>query len=109
MKTDSNCASNDSATKDPATNDLPPFNLADADPDLLIDTNTAAIFLGCSPRYLRKSRVTGELFGKPAPKFIKRGRKVDYTIRELRKCRDQAQEYENTAQYPSTAKGKKET
>ena len=70
-----------------------------------LDTFEAAAFIGCSPYTLRMSRVTGKLFGKPAPKYIKRGKKVDYTPKELKKCNDQFPEYENTAQAKADQEG----
>jgi len=66
----------------------------------------AAAFINVSPRTLRKSRVTGKLLGKPAPKFRKRGRKVDTAREELEKFNAQFSEYENTAQYESKDKDK---
>lgn len=44
-----------------------------------ISTEGAALLLATTPEVLRKSRVTGELFGRPAPTHLKIGvRKVLY-------------------------------
>jgi len=64
----------------------------------------ASALLNVAERTLRKSRVTGVLLGKPAPKFRKRGRKVDTAREELEKFNAQFSEYENTAQYESKDK-----
>ncbi len=64
----------------------------------LIDEKKAAKILDCAPSTLRKSRVTGVLFGKPAPPYVKRGRKVDYNVPTLHKFNAQFHEQENTAQ-----------
>lgn len=58
----------------------------------------AAAFLNVSPFTLRKSRTTGVLLGKPAPKHRKRGRKVDTSRAECEKYNAQFPEFENTAQ-----------
>ena len=58
----------------------------------------AAAFLNISKITLRKSRVTGVLLGKPAPKFRKRNRKVDTAREECEKFNAQFSEFENTAQ-----------
>ena len=61
-------------------------------------TLEAAITLGCSPATLRMSRVTGTLLSKAAPRFVKRGRKVDYKREELEKFIAQFPDCDNTAQ-----------
>lgn len=43
----------------------------------------AAAFLGTTPSTLRKSRVTGMLWGSPTPQFLKYGRVVRYRVSDL--------------------------
>lgn len=43
----------------------------------------AAHILGCHDDTLRKSRSTGYLFGVPAPRHIKTGHTVKYTLKDL--------------------------
>ena len=58
----------------------------------------ASAFLNVAEPTLRKSRVTGVLLGFPAPKFRKRGRKVDTSRVECEKFNAQFSEYQNTSQ-----------
>jgi len=63
-----------------------------------IDTVEAAAALFTTPGALRTSRTTGTLFGRPTPRYIKRGGKVGYKGETLEKFNNQFQEQENTAQ-----------
>ncbi len=63
-----------------------------------IDTVEAAALLFTTPGSLRTSRVTGLLFGKPTPKFVKRGGKVGYKGKTLCEFNAQFVEQANTAQ-----------
>ena len=65
-------------------------------PDLL-DNNEAAELVQCSPNYMRLSRHTGQLFGVPAPAFLKMGRKVRYRRETLLSWLAQFDEKPNTA------------
>lgn len=49
----------------------------------LHDDSTAAPIIGTTPATLRKSRTTGELWGCPAPQFLKFGRTVRYRAEDL--------------------------
>jgi len=63
----------------------------------LLEHLEAARFVGAAPNNLKQSRVTGILFGKPAPHFEKRGRKVLYRKSTLEKFNSQFSEQANTA------------
>src|SRR5690554_7517671 len=50
----------------------------------LIELPEAAVFphlIAAQPSTARKARVTGVLLGRPAPRFVKRGRSVRYRLR----------------------------
>ena len=52
----------------------------------LIELPEAAVFPHLIPAALstgRKSRVTGKLLGKPAPRYVKRGRSVRYRLSDV--------------------------
>ncbi|BBN60267.1 helix-turn-helix domain-containing protein [Hydrogenovibrio marinus] len=51
--------------------------------DGFLTSKEAAEFLGCAEITLRAARVSGVLFGLPAPAFKKLGRRVYYSIEEL--------------------------
>lgn len=68
-----------------------------------IDTVEAAALLYTTPGSLRTSRVTGVLFGKPTPKFIKRGGKVGYKRETLDAFNAQFHEQANTTQNVAAA------
>jgi len=63
-----------------------------------IDTVKAAALLNTTPGALRTSRSTGILFGKPTPKYVKRGGKVEYISKTLCEFNSQFIEQENTSQ-----------
>ena len=66
-------------------------------------TTQAADFLGCASSTVKKSRVTGQLFGSPAPKFMKLNRRVVYTHADLEAWLDQFHTHRNTAEYGGAA------
>ena len=70
-----------------------------------IDMPLAAELLFTTPGSLRTSRSTGTLFGRPTPKYIKRGGKVGYKGETLDKFNAQFHEQSNTTrnQYVDTA------
>lgn len=52
----------------------------------LIELPEAAVFPGlipAQPTTARKARVTGNLLGRPAPRFVKRGRSVRYRLKDV--------------------------
>ena len=67
--------------------------------DFLLSDNEAAKILGAAPASLKQSRYTGDLFGKPAPPFVKMGRSTRYRLSALLEFRDQFPEYRNTSEY----------
>ncbi len=62
-----------------------------------LDTHQAAAEVGCAEYTLRVSRVTGTLFGKPAPKYRKLGRKVVYYREDLLAFLEQFDKQSNTS------------
>ena len=68
-----------------------------------IQTPEAAALLYTTPGTLRTSRTTGSLFGKPTPKFIKRGGKVGYKRETLDTFNAQFHEQSSTAQNAAAA------
>jgi len=68
-----------------------------------ITNDAAARVVGCANNTMRKSRSTGILFGRPAPRFIKRGYRVFYKIPTLKKFNSQFYEQKNTAQSQQVA------
>ena len=52
----------------------------------LIELPEAAIFphlIPAQPATARKARTTGSLLGRPAPRFVKRGRAVRYRLKDV--------------------------
>jgi len=52
----------------------------------LIELPELAVFPGlipAQPTTARKTRITGTLLGRPAPRFIKRGRAVRYRLKDV--------------------------
>lgn len=52
----------------------------------LIELPEAAVFphlIAAQPSTARKARVTGVLLGRPAPRFVKRGRSVRYRLSDV--------------------------
>ncbi|MCY1274450.1 hypothetical protein D9M68_744800 [compost metagenome] len=68
------------------------------DPQTLYIEAQAAKYLGCAPTTLRKARVTGELFGHPAPVFLKMGRAVRYQGAAIAAFLEQFAPARNTAE-----------
>jgi hypothetical protein len=62
------------------------------------DEKQLAAELSISPATIRKSRVTGTLLGKPAPKFLKLGKAVRYTRESIDSFKAQFAEVSNTAE-----------
>jgi hypothetical protein len=62
----------------------------------LLEHLEAARFIGAAPSTLKQSRFTGILFGKPAPPFEKRGRKVLYRKETLEQFNAQFTEQATT-------------
>lgn len=52
----------------------------------IIELPESAVFphlVPCCPQTARKSRITGTLLGRPAPRHFKRGRSVRYKLADL--------------------------
>jgi hypothetical protein len=85
----------------------PIYQHPDADP--LLDEKESADILRTTPGNMKQSRYTGTLFGKPAPKFIKMGRRAKYRRSQLLQFIAQFEEYQSTSEYqaasPSSRKG----
>ncbi|MCE8040783.1 hypothetical protein HOP60_01275 [Halomonas daqingensis] len=67
----------------------------------LIELPEAAVFpdlIPAQPTTARKARVTGNLFGRPAPRFVKRGRSVRYRLKDVLEWLAGGQTYANTAE-----------
>ena len=62
-----------------------------------LDTHSSAAYLGCSSYTLKRSRITGNLLGSPAPAFRKLGRKVVYDVTTLQAWLEQFEPKPNTA------------
>jgi hypothetical protein len=62
------------------------------------DEQGAAKYINTTKITLRHSRVTGLLWGVPAPKHIKAGRRVLYRYEELDRWLGQFSEYQNTGE-----------
>lgn len=61
-------------------------------------TKQAAEYLNTTPGMLRLSRHTGELWGRPAPRFVKPGpRKVSYLKADLDSWLDELPRFRSTA------------
>ena len=66
-------------------------------PDIRVDNNQAAAFLGLAPSSLKLSRVSGTLAQVPAPMYRKIGRKVVYDLIVLVEWLEQFENQPNTA------------
>ena len=67
----------------------------------LIELSELAIFphlIPATPSTGRKSRVTGTLLGRPAPRFIKRGRAVRYRLKDVLDWLEDGESYGSTAE-----------
>lgn len=66
----------------------------------LIELTEQAVFphlIPVQPATGRKSRCTGILLGRPAPRFIKRGRTVRYRLKDILDWLAEADDYASTA------------
>lgn len=66
--------------------------------DPLLGDVEAAEVLSSTCASMRQSRYTGQLFGRPAPRFTKMGRSAKYKLSTLLEFRDQFPEFQNTAE-----------
>ena len=68
----------------------------------LLSSKEAARYLAVSECSLRLSRHKGEIFkGVPAPKYLKLGRAVRYTIKNLNEWIESQHQFGNTAEAAS--------
>ena len=63
-----------------------------------LSNKEASLYIGCAPNSLKQSRVTGLLFGVPAPAFLKMGYNIRYKVSTLDEWLSQFTEKKNTAQ-----------
>ena len=59
----------------------------------LLDEKEAALIIGAATPTLRKSRCTGELFGLPAPTYLKLGRTIRYKVSALNEWLESLEKY----------------
>ncbi|MDR5899976.1 hypothetical protein QC823_13370 [Halomonas vilamensis] len=67
----------------------------------LIELPEAAVFphlIPAQPATARKARTTGSLLGRPAPRFVKRGRNVRYRLKDVLDWLADADAYGSTAE-----------
>jgi hypothetical protein len=67
----------------------------------LIELPEKAVFPGlinAQPGTARKSRTTGILLGRPAPRFVKHGRTVRYRLKDVLEWLETGKDYSNTAE-----------
>lgn len=67
----------------------------------LIELPEAAVFpylIPAQPATARKARTTGSLLGRPAPRFVKRGRAVRYRLKDVLDWLADADAYGSTAE-----------
>ncbi|MDT8880820.1 hypothetical protein RSO68_15210 [Halomonas saccharevitans] len=67
----------------------------------LIELTEQAVFPGlipAQPTTARKARCTGILLGKPAPRFVKRGRAIRYRLKDVLDWLADADDYGSTAE-----------
>lgn len=67
--------------------------------DPLLDDPEAALLLKTTAGNMKQSRYTGKLYGKPAPKFIKMGRRAKYRRSRLLQFIAQFEEFQSTSEY----------
>lgn len=91
----------------PKMNDTPAIILDQAitawklgiNPDL-IELPEKSVFPGlirCSPSTARKSRVTGTLLGRKAPRFVRHGRSIRYRLSDIFNWINAGSTYKSTA------------
>jgi hypothetical protein len=66
--------------------------------DRLLTSEEYAPLVGTTSASLKQSRYTGVLFGRPAPRFLKMGRAVRYTLSSGIEFRSQFPDYRNTSE-----------
>lgn len=67
----------------------------------LIELPEKAVFPGlinAQPATARKSRTTGILLGRPAPRFVKHGRTVRYRLKDVLEWLEAGKDFRNTAE-----------
>ncbi|MBR2514431.1 MAG: hypothetical protein IKE45_10510 [Halomonas sp.] len=67
----------------------------------LIELPEKAVFPGlinAQPSTARKSRTTGILLGRPAPRFVKHGRTVRYRLKDVLEWLEAGKDFSNTAE-----------
>ncbi|MBB3190660.1 hypothetical protein [Halomonas cerina] len=67
----------------------------------LIELPEAAVFphlIPAQPATARKARTTGSLLGRPAPRFVKRGRAVRYRLKDVLDWLADGESYASTAE-----------
>lgn len=67
----------------------------------LIELPELAVFpslIPVQPATARKARTTGSLLGRPAPRFVKRGRAVRYRLKDILDWLDDGDTYGSTAE-----------
>lgn len=67
----------------------------------LIELPEKAVFpllINAQPSTARKSRTTGMLLGRPAPRYVKRGRSVFYRLKEVIEWLEDGEVYGNTVE-----------
>ncbi|MGP9663361.1 hypothetical protein ACT3TY_01855 [Halomonas sp. AOP22-C1-8] len=67
----------------------------------LIELSELVVFpylIPAQPATARKSRVTGTLLGRPAPRYVKRGRSVRYRLKDVLDWLADGDTYGNTAE-----------
>ncbi|WP_136254459.1 hypothetical protein [Onishia niordana] len=73
----------------------------DGFPSNLIELTERAAFPGVirvQPITARKARCTGILLGRPAPRFVRRGRSISYRLSDLLEWLAYGESYANTAE-----------
>ncbi len=79
------------------------------DPELIeIPEAAAALGFGVAPATLRKSRCTGLLLGRPAPRFVRRGRTIRYRLKAQLDWLAEGDTYSSTAEAATRHEGRGE-
>ena len=79
------------------SNQVSKFKAQEYDPSL--NDEEAAKVLSSTKHSVRQSRHNGFLYGKPAPQFVKLGRKVRYRLSALYDFLEQFPEYRSTSEF----------
>lgn len=67
----------------------------------LIELSEQAVFPGlipAQPTTARKARCTGTLLGRPAPRFVRRGRSIRYRLKDVLEWLEAAESFASTAE-----------